>query len=214
MHTRPQRRVNLHEGLMALPESWFPETRCASYRLQGTVHGPIGIFCTPSYQERSLVVGSNRWGSAGSVSNGPKMPRPLGASACGSEEAPSRIHTRSSNRTSENLPRRSLRVCRELYRVASYSMVVAEGASSTRAELEGVVPLRLFFDDQDFDGQLLRALSYAASGCRHRRMLSSWAGAKSGFCSHEGKLKIHNPTTPPPVITPGCAPTESYSRMH
>ena len=57
-------------------------------------------------------------------------------------------------------------MCRELYRVASYSMVVAEGAPArrTRAEQEGVVPLRLFFDDQDFDGQLLRALSYAAYG--------------------------------------------------
>jgi hypothetical protein len=29
---------------------------------------------------------------------------------------------------------------------------------------KGFVPVGLFFDDQDFDGQLLRALSYAAYG--------------------------------------------------
>jgi hypothetical protein len=45
-------------------------------------------------------------------------------------------------------------------------MAVAEGAPArrTRAGQEGVEPVRLFFDDQDFDGQLLRALSYAAYG--------------------------------------------------
>lgn len=45
-------------------------------------------------------------------------------------------------------------------------MVVAEGAPARvlRAGQERVVPVRLFFDDQDFDGQLLRALSYAAYG--------------------------------------------------
>jgi hypothetical protein len=42
--------------------------------------------------------------------------------------------------------------------------------------------------------------------------LGSWARAKSWFCSHEGKLKIHNPTTPPPNTYAGlCTNRAIYS---
>jgi hypothetical protein len=35
MHLRPHRRANPQEGLIVHPESWFSETWCASYRIQG-----------------------------------------------------------------------------------------------------------------------------------------------------------------------------------
>jgi hypothetical protein len=55
MHTRPHRRVNPHEGLMALPESCFPETRCASYRMQGVqCIGRSAYFAQRSQHPRSL----------------------------------------------------------------------------------------------------------------------------------------------------------------